>query len=107
MSRSSPTKALPVARIRFSPLSVRGSSVVPVCRPFSDHSVSPCRMMKARGVVIGGSGGDQSGIELRGEQEEIIRSSGEGSLRNSRSTVSINKVLNHPGAQSLLSKKFN
>ena len=58
MSRSSPTRALPVARIRFSPFSVRGSSVVPVCRPLSDHSVSPCRMMKARGVVIVGFGGE-------------------------------------------------
>ena len=30
ISRSSPTRALPVARILFSPLAVRGSSVVPV-----------------------------------------------------------------------------
>ena len=52
MSLSSPTSARPVARIRFSPFSVKGSSVVPVCRPLSDHSVSPWRMMKARGVVI-------------------------------------------------------
>ena len=49
MSLSSPTSARP--DVRFSPFSVRGSSVVPVCRPFSDHSVSPWRMMKARGVV--------------------------------------------------------
>ena len=52
MSLSSPTSARPVARIRFSPFSVSGSSVVPVCRPLSDQSVSPCRMMKVRGVVI-------------------------------------------------------
>lgn len=38
---SSPTNAFPVARIRFSPFSVSGISVVPVCRPFNDHSVSP------------------------------------------------------------------
>ena len=59
MSLSSPTSARPVARIRLSPFSVKGSSVLPVCRPLSDHSVSPCRMMKARGVVIvaGGGGG--------------------------------------------------
>ena len=56
MSRSLPTSARPVARIRFSPFSVSGSSVVPVCRPLSDHSVSPWRMMKARGVVMWGSG---------------------------------------------------
>jgi hypothetical protein len=31
MSLSSPTSALPVAIIRFSPLAVSGSSVVPVC----------------------------------------------------------------------------
>lgn len=52
MRRSSPTSALPVARIRFSPFAVNGSSVVPVWRPLRDHSVSPCRMMKARGLVI-------------------------------------------------------
>lgn len=56
MSLSSPTSARPVARIRFSPFSVKGSSVLPVCRPLSDHSVSPWRMMKARGVVIVGVG---------------------------------------------------
>jgi hypothetical protein len=27
-------------------------SLVPVCFPFKDHSVSPCRMMNTRGVVI-------------------------------------------------------
>lgn len=54
MSRSWPTSARPVARILFSPFSVSGSSVVPVCLPFRDHSVSPWRMMKARGVVIVG-----------------------------------------------------
>ena len=52
MSRSSPTRAFPVARIRFSPFGVKGSSVEPVCRPLRDHSVSPWRIMKARGVVI-------------------------------------------------------
>ena len=52
INRSSPTSALPVALILFSPLAVSGSSVVPVCRPFKDHSVSPCRTMKTRGVVI-------------------------------------------------------
>ena len=57
MSLSSPTSARPVARIRFSPFSVSGSSVVPVCRPLSDHSVSPWRMMKARGVVMVRVGG--------------------------------------------------
>lgn len=56
MSLSSPTSARPVARIRFSPFSVKGSSVLPVCRPLSDHSVSPWRMMKARGFVIVGVG---------------------------------------------------
>ena len=52
INRSSPTSALPVALIRFSPLAVNGSSVEPVWRPFSDHSVSPCRIMKTRGVVM-------------------------------------------------------
>ena len=41
ISRSSPTSAFPVARIRFSPLAVSGMSDVPVWRPLSDHSVSP------------------------------------------------------------------
>ena len=50
--RSSPTSARPVARTRFSPLAVRGMSEVPVWRPSSDHSVSPWRTMKHRGVVI-------------------------------------------------------
>lgn len=49
---SSPTNALPVAFMRFSPAAVRGSSVVPVCLPLSDHSVSPCRIMKTRGSGI-------------------------------------------------------
>lgn len=31
MSLSSPTRAFPVAMMRFSPFAVRGSSVVPVC----------------------------------------------------------------------------
>lgn len=41
INRSSPTSAWPVAWILFSPLAVKGSSVVPVCRPLRDHSVSP------------------------------------------------------------------
>ena len=49
---SSPIRALPVALIRFSPLAVNGSSVVPVCLPFNDHSVSPCLTTKTRGVAI-------------------------------------------------------
>jgi hypothetical protein len=52
ISRSSPIRALPVALIRFSPLDVKGSSVVPVCRPLRDHSVSPWRITKTRGVVM-------------------------------------------------------
>lgn len=52
INRSSPINALPVALIRFSPLAVKWSSVEPVCRPFSDHSVSPWRMMNTRGVVM-------------------------------------------------------
>jgi len=52
ISLSSPTRAFPVARMRFSPLAVNDMSEVPVCRPLSDHSVSPWRIMKARGVVI-------------------------------------------------------
>lgn len=52
MRRSSPTRALPVARTLFSPLAVSGMSVFPVWRPSSDHSVSPWRMMKTRGVVM-------------------------------------------------------
>lgn len=63
MSLSSPTNARPVARILFSPFFVSGSSVVPVCRPLSDHSVSPWRMMKARGVVIAGLAGSDGGSE--------------------------------------------
>lgn len=62
INRSGPTSALPVARIRLAPLAVSGSSVVPVCRPSRDHSVSPWRMMKARGVVIAG------GVRRRGGQ---------------------------------------
>lgn len=54
INRSSPMSALPVALIRFSPLAVNGSSVDPVCRPFSDHSVSPWRMMNTLGVVMAG-----------------------------------------------------
>ena len=52
INRSSPTSALPVALTRFSPLVVNGSSVEPVCRPLSDHSVSPWRIMNTRGVVM-------------------------------------------------------
>lgn len=52
ISLSSPTSALPVARTRFSPFFVNGMSVVPVCLPDSDHSVSPWRAMKHRGVVM-------------------------------------------------------
>ena len=54
ISRSSPTRALPVDLIRFSPFPVRGNSVLPVWRPLRDHSVSPWRMIKALGVVIAG-----------------------------------------------------
>lgn len=48
----SPTRACPVCLILDSPFSVRARSVVPVCRPLSDHSVSPWRMMKTLGVVM-------------------------------------------------------
>lgn len=41
-----------MAKIRFSPFEVSCSSVVPVCLPFRDHSVSPWRMMKTLGVAI-------------------------------------------------------
>ncbi len=60
--RSSPTRAFPVARMRFSPLGVKGSSVVPVWRPLRDHSVSPWRTMKTRGVgMVLEGGGDEGG----------------------------------------------
>lgn len=64
ISLSSPTRARPVALILFSPLAVRGSSVVPVCLPLRDHSVSPWRTTKTRGVDImagcwGWGGGEQ------------------------------------------------
>jgi hypothetical protein len=49
---SFPIRARPVALILFSPFSVRGRSVMPVCLPFNDHSVSPWRMTKTRGVVM-------------------------------------------------------
>ena len=83
MSLSSPTNARPVARIRFSPFSVSDSSVVPVCRPFNDHSVSPCRMMKARGVVIAGFGGNCRGSRMvvKGGWEDIPGGSGEELLK--------------------------
>ncbi len=62
MSRSEPTRARPVARMRRSPFTVRGCSVVPVCRPLSDHSVSPWRTMKTRGVgMVLEGGGDEGG----------------------------------------------
>ena len=64
MSRSSPTRAFPVARILFSPFGVNGMSEVPVWRPLSDHSVSPWRMIKARGVVIAEWWGRSEGEEL-------------------------------------------
>jgi len=60
-----------VARMRRSPFTVRGCSVVPVCRPLSDHSVSPWRTMKTRGVgIVGGEvgyGGEMVGLEVGGE----------------------------------------
>jgi hypothetical protein len=70
IKRSSPTRARPVARTRFSPLLVRGMSEVPVWRPSSDHSVSPWRTMKHRGVVMAveGRGGDWE--KKRREKEE-------------------------------------
>lgn len=56
--------------MRFSPLAVSGRSVVPVWRPFRDHSVSPWRTMKQRGAIGaflfvfgGGNGGIEFGIE--------------------------------------------
>lgn len=52
ISLSSPTSALPVALTRFSPFAVSGRSEVPVCRPFRDHSVSPWRTIKQRGVIV-------------------------------------------------------
>lgn len=52
ISLSLPTSAFPVALTRFSPSAVRGMSVDPVCLPDSDHSVSPWRTMKQRGVVM-------------------------------------------------------
>lgn len=59
IKRSLPTNAFPVAKTRFSPLAVRGMSVEPVWRPLSDHSVSPWRTMKTRGV-------DMSGVDVQG-----------------------------------------
>lgn len=52
MSLSFPTRALPVAVTLFSPSAVRAISVTPVCLPVSDHSVSPWRAMKTRGVAM-------------------------------------------------------
>lgn len=54
MRRSGPTRAFPVALTRFSPLEVSGMSVKPVWRPSSDHSVSPWRIRKTRGVDMFG-----------------------------------------------------
>lgn len=71
MSRSSPTRARPVARMRRSPLAVRGSSVEPVCRPFSDHSVSPWRTMKTRGVGMAVGGGDLGGRRRREDKKGL------------------------------------
>ena len=31
---------------------MRGRSVIPVCLPFRDHSVSPWRAMKQRGAIV-------------------------------------------------------
>ena len=50
ISLSGPTNARPVARMRFSPLAVSGMSVTLVCRPLSDHSVSPWRMRNNLGT---------------------------------------------------------
>ena len=44
--------ARPVAMIRRSPFAVSGMSVEPVCRPLSDHSVSPWRIINTLGVPI-------------------------------------------------------
>ena len=55
ISLSLPTSARPVARTRFSPLAVRGISVLPVCLPLSDHSVSPWRTMKTLGADMAAS----------------------------------------------------
>lgn len=52
ISRSFPTRARPVAVTRFSPSAVSGMSVLPVCLPLRDHSVSPWRTMKTRGLVM-------------------------------------------------------
>lgn len=62
MSLSLPTRALPVALTLFSPSAVRGMSVTPVCLPLRDHSVSPWRAMKTRGVDMVGL----SGCKCRG-----------------------------------------
>ena len=72
ISLSGPTKALPVARMRFSPFAVSGMSLVPVWRPLRDHSVSPWRMMKTRGVGIGEGGklGAGGSWKLRKEDRE-------------------------------------
>lgn len=52
IKRSLPTRALPVALTLFSPLAVSGMSLTPVCLPLRDHSVSPWRTMKTRGVAM-------------------------------------------------------
>lgn len=80
INRSLPTRARPVALIRFSPFAVRGMSVEPVCRPLSDHSVSPWRMMKTLGVVIADSSGAQVWVKpyikdeaLGGPDQQLAR----------------------------------
>ena len=66
--------------IRRSPFAVRGSSVVPVCRPFSDQDVSPWRIRKARGVVISASLvvglGVKGGRGEGGKPQQICRKDG-------------------------------
>ena len=59
-----------MVRTRFSPLAVRGMLDVPVCFPESDHSVSPWRTMKQRGVVIVDDG---AGEKSKGSIEERKR----------------------------------
>ena len=51
-SASSPMSS-PAARACCSPTAVKGTSVVPVCRPLVAHSVSPCRRSTTRPVVPG------------------------------------------------------
>lgn len=67
IKRSLPTNAFPVAITRFSPLAVNGMSVTPVWRPLSDHSVSPWRTMKTRGVDMAGA--DVPSVLVQKEQK--------------------------------------